>query len=792
MRVQSLVIVNGVRHVTQQKVPCNCVVFMASNEHANSVPPAMASRFSLLRFQNKFRADTNGLTGQMGRTRNDAEADLLTRRMRRTQMLSCLIFKLIQTNILKKIDMTVAHILIPQTLELAGKRHLRGTENIRHYKRITYLVESLVILDAIDKVFDSPDSPLLNAPWDIEHIFHVEKHLVAKEKHITYAFGIEEHSFEDKIAHDVITYLRDEIVAVRAAENERLVCESDKFVIQKHANERDEKEIEIHRNRIQQLQTFIQRKENMEDADVATANDAEEAYHLQKKIAAIEERLVLGREEFARLEQVRLSNLHSAYHVGSTFDFATGEWCVSIPAAERSGSGGGHGGHGANMGQKVSSLAAKIHAGILPKPQLEDIRTALFQLADQLVKRPNGTNSTALRFDYQGNMYVSGDVLRTASSNKNVLFSCLQETRSYPGCRASTYLYGTALENHPQVCNVMEIKARPHNSAEPMVVRNVNFHEPALLKMKNNALEGVQNAVIDEMFRVQLKEDVKSLAYIVIDSPLDDYATTRHNIKIKLTEEEKQQHPSNFTHVFDSRSMQNVPADAQHYPNAFRRLNPEYVRQERNEVLAKPQEYSLSRMVHDLNSDQRNFIDQDELNRYTRLQQVQDDLDEKESARQYEDEFAAGEDADDSEDTREHSREEGETEPSERVSPVREREAEEEEEEEEEEDIAEEPESLLATPRARMPFPQRAASSPTSSYFLPSSPDVRSVSTPSHVEGNAQEDEDEEAQYARITMRMQQQGRRRAPTIPSREDDDDEEHNTSSLARITVTSSQEA
>jgi len=51
-------------------------------------------------------------------------------------------------------------------------------------------IQQLVIWDAIDLVFDSEASDLKDRPFNPYHFIEIEKHLVAKKRHVALAFGM--------------------------------------------------------------------------------------------------------------------------------------------------------------------------------------------------------------------------------------------------------------------------------------------------------------------------------------------------------------------------------------------------------------------------------------------------------------------------------------------------------------------------------------------------------------------------------------------------------------------------
>ena len=118
---------------------------------------------------------------------------------------------MIKRGIFNAVDMTAANVLILNVLRRAKDMGLK-TDELRSMDRLRMCVEALVVWDAIDLVFDSESSSLKDRMWHPHHLIEVEKHLVAKKRHVSLAFGLCASQWEDpmrqKVQNAIVQYVR--------------------------------------------------------------------------------------------------------------------------------------------------------------------------------------------------------------------------------------------------------------------------------------------------------------------------------------------------------------------------------------------------------------------------------------------------------------------------------------------------------------------------------------------------------------------------------------------------------
>lgn len=721
MRVQETVFIDGFRMIRMRESQCNCVVFMATNAYAATIPAPVLSRFSVLQYFNRFRKDTNGLLGQMGRVRNQAEATLLSLRWKRNQALACFILLLVRLNILPPINYSTAHVIISETLYKAQKRHLKNTDNIRSYNRIIATVTSCVVLDAIDSVFDLPgtDAPLFNQPFEYDQIFLVAKHLIAKESHVTFAVGLEEHAYEDRTRKEVLLYIRNAILGVSQATNDEHMVKARAIYKLKSQTESLEDEKKTLEEKYSALEMSIteEAKHQQPDDDDFIMRQAELG-DIQNEIKVVDTKLQPLIDQQKEADAFRTANLKRHNEDEATFQHDKGMWCIRIPGLQTQ--------THSTWQAKTMALASRIHNFIHPKPQLEDVRTVLFTLCEEQIITPSGERVPSIQYDGGDRMLISADVMLSLDQNTSVLFDCLKETRTHAGVRHSEYVYGTCMRDTYHIVRTMKIEedlpytqkkmdqiklnedeleelrelrheynndifnetserftslqtrsdeynklaesTANRTAYKPAAIRDVNFHEPELIKLSASAMEGVQDNLLDDAPRIVPKEQQKFKRWLVLDYPLDDRATLEHNRDIMLTTQEIEAYPSNFTSKAYEQSLA-VGEDHELYlyPDCMKGIDPAYIEQERLAVESDMDEYRLSKAIAEIAS-KIPALDLDTVDRHLRMLEVS-------SRRQGEDEDDEDDENEEEEDEEEEEEQEQERKQSEPSRPASETES---------------------------------------------------------------------------------------------------------------------
>ena len=140
-------------------------------------------------------------------------------RMKRTHMLFWFVAKLIYVGILPEVDMRVARLFAVNLLR--GKhKGVRNGNDVRRMQRLFMLIRTLVVLSAIDALFDDPMSPIAHRPWQPAYFLLLRKYLVAKTEHVSMAFGLMHDQYENPVIDKVEKALID-LIRVNSTEHRR-------------------------------------------------------------------------------------------------------------------------------------------------------------------------------------------------------------------------------------------------------------------------------------------------------------------------------------------------------------------------------------------------------------------------------------------------------------------------------------------------------------------------------------------------------------------------------------------
>jgi hypothetical protein len=195
---------NGVHKMIQVDSYCNTVMLMGANFTFEVLPSAIAGRFNCIQFPHRERNNAQG--HNMGLFTKSELAkdgsiqvlrDLVIQRDRRNQVFHAIIELLCYTGVLHAPVMKVAEILWTNTMMQAKKNGLHETTNIRHYERLRFHCETLVVEDAIERMLDSEIGLDPSQPWMMKMIVEFEKHLWANTEHAAMALGLLQHQWEN-------------------------------------------------------------------------------------------------------------------------------------------------------------------------------------------------------------------------------------------------------------------------------------------------------------------------------------------------------------------------------------------------------------------------------------------------------------------------------------------------------------------------------------------------------------------------------------------------------------------
>ena len=200
---------DGRRVFVQEKQLCRCAYWWNMNITFAALPDSCKSRCHCKEETSRDRGvlDNGGLLDIVAGNDNrpNIKQELrknLSTRMKRTQMLFWFVAKLIDVGILREIDMRVARLFAVNLLR-AGHKGVRNGNDVRRMQRLFMLVRALVVLGAIDALFDDPLSSIANRPWQPAYFLLLRKYLVAKTEHVSMAFGLMHDQYENPVIDQV-------------------------------------------------------------------------------------------------------------------------------------------------------------------------------------------------------------------------------------------------------------------------------------------------------------------------------------------------------------------------------------------------------------------------------------------------------------------------------------------------------------------------------------------------------------------------------------------------------------
>lgn len=213
-------VINGQHSMLNITSFCNTVMIIGTNCALQDIPDAISGRFNNIQFQHKTRSNAAGEDQGMFNKYSHAQDPALNPvkassilRDQRNQLFHCIIELLIWGTVFERPDMSVGLLVWSQTLALAKRKGLHETGNIRHYERLRFHAETLMVEDAIDRVLDSLSSPLSDdEPFHIRHILEFEKHLFCSTEHAAFALGLLGHQYENPIILAVEKYFKSKLL----------------------------------------------------------------------------------------------------------------------------------------------------------------------------------------------------------------------------------------------------------------------------------------------------------------------------------------------------------------------------------------------------------------------------------------------------------------------------------------------------------------------------------------------------------------------------------------------------
>lgn len=188
----------------------NCQHVCCANTSIKDADPAICSRFYCIACSEK---DCERWRNLRASTRNETPAfnkfkSLVRDYMRLQQALIFMIAGLINCGVLPKIDLQVPNCVFQMVMDEAAEQGMPGTTNYRNTERLQFACQSLVMLRAIYKLWESPLSPLKGQQWQYEHLLLVAPYLVGEVDDAVKALTLLQNQFESPLQRDVLDVMQ--------------------------------------------------------------------------------------------------------------------------------------------------------------------------------------------------------------------------------------------------------------------------------------------------------------------------------------------------------------------------------------------------------------------------------------------------------------------------------------------------------------------------------------------------------------------------------------------------------
>lgn len=514
---------------------CNSVWLAATNEPLGNIPDAMTSRFHVRNLQTTTRLDAGGL---LGKTQDNTDIHFLRARSelqdryRRMQALAAVAFQMIYTGVLPRIEMSAANIVLIEVMRQARAIGLPDTDDVRHYERVTFIIEACVVLEAIDTVFDSEVSPVADGDkFDYEQMLQLAPYLRATIEHCVFALGLLRDQYENPVQRNVVTSL----------------CE-----------------------------TFFQVGLNREA--LMDAEGIEEAPLVDEQQESFDDR------------QSRLNVLDDNYYI---CEYPAGGTIPATPASspidtssviQPVGYGGKpprHPAAGAAAQQQqqwkpraprqhelddrslIRQLTQELYNKMHPRPQIEEIRTVLEKMTTQLIpdKHRESHGIPALYFR-DGRMYVSRSMYRQLQSHdlRSVVKSVVGKCITTP----QTMVYGGTLPDKPYALDTLYVEPNPDES-QRLVVEDPNYFDEAVSKLSLNLCPS-----FNEDTDKSRKMVFSPIPGYIINCSIDWHACQRHLQANGITAESLENMPSPLPTKLLQQVLRKCTSDLQNYHDWIR------------------------------------------------------------------------------------------------------------------------------------------------------------------------------------------------------------------------------
>jgi hypothetical protein len=424
----------------------NCVYICGMNLSISELPFPMASRFHCKQMQTLVRKDGGGLLGKMQPNTNAGFKVVQRewqRRLRRTHALAAFLGYMIYSQVLPPINMTVCVTIFPEILRQAGKAGIPNWDHARHLERVSANVESLVLLEAIDIVFDSEQALVPpDTPFSMSQLLLCKPYLRATLDHVVMAIGLLSDQYEQPIQRNVIKTLKETIFA--AAVQESVLIENNEMFT--------DNSLDVHYG-----YNHVNSKK-YDDNYYFVPYPSVHAYPYQP-----------GRGGS------KTSNGGDAVPSADAHDKRSNRFSTYIHPDES---------HLINM------LASELHIKMQPKPSKQSIVVQLQSLLEQKLpdkKTPHSSDLLPAMKFHDGKLWISRlliNELHKASLKditRDVISKCIKHPR--------VFVWGQTLENRPYAFQTLHVVPCPPKSLEDaLFVLDPTYVDPTVVK---NAVKSI-------------------------------------------------------------------------------------------------------------------------------------------------------------------------------------------------------------------------------------------------------------------------------------------------------------
>lgn len=178
-------IVEGIRFRQDVTIPANTLFFMAANWRKERVPANMMSRFIALPAHAKERSNGTLLQKMIASKRQlpgyKDKKDYYFQRYRRNQAFTAYIAVAMWLKKLHPMTTLVSDNVFLAALDRSRTAGLTGTNDIRRFEFLRYLVDTVAVDDVINFLLDSPLSPIAGQQWNWEKHFDLFNPLMRTE-----------------------------------------------------------------------------------------------------------------------------------------------------------------------------------------------------------------------------------------------------------------------------------------------------------------------------------------------------------------------------------------------------------------------------------------------------------------------------------------------------------------------------------------------------------------------------------------------------------------------------------